>query len=297
MKIVVAIDGSKSSDGALSLARHYPHNAKEITLLHVKPTVLDNSLTLSSAARKEFEKFVREIEASAEKIIAEGEKALAGSKAKINYAVVGGNPAEAIIDYLDRHKSDLVIMGARGHNPLESFFIGSVADTVLRHAHCSILLFRGTHAPTVKAGKKLSITMGFDDSPSAREAMAFIQRWDHSHIARIYLAAYAQMSFYYGMTYSMEVLSTWPLQKQSLEEGIVAAEGAFKKAHSPAEIVSEVIVDTHDVADELNTYAKKHHCDLIVVGSKGKNLLDRIMLGSVSNKLAHRAEVPVLIVR
>jgi nucleotide-binding universal stress UspA family protein len=37
--------------------------------------------------------------------------------------------------------------------------------------------------------------------------------------------------------------------------------------------------------------------DLIVVGSRGRNTLERLLLGSVSSKVVHRAEADVLVVR
>ena len=47
--------------------------------------------------------------------------------------------------------------------------------------------------------------------------------------------------------------------------------------------------------EEIIKEAKKN--DLIVMGSKGKTALDRILLGSVSEKVVHHAPCPVMIVR
>jgi nucleotide-binding universal stress UspA family protein len=60
-------------------------------------------------------------------------------------------------------------------------------------------------------------------------------------------------------------------------------------------IVAEVL-DGHP-AEELDKYAGDHDIDLIVIGSHGRKGLDRLLIGSVADKVVRGAKVPVLIVR
>lgn len=48
---------------------------------------------------------------------------------------------------------------------------------------------------------------------------------------------------------------------------------------------------------EIVKYANKQHFDLVVVGSRGLNGLQEMVLGSVSHKVAKRVECPVMIVK
>lgn len=48
---------------------------------------------------------------------------------------------------------------------------------------------------------------------------------------------------------------------------------------------------------EIVKYANAHHFDLVAVGSRGLNALQELVLGSVSHKVAKRANCPVLIVK
>jgi nucleotide-binding universal stress UspA family protein len=50
-------------------------------------------------------------------------------------------------------------------------------------------------------------------------------------------------------------------------------------------------------ADSLAEYAHGNHYDLVVIGSRGQGAMSRIMLGTVSGRLSHLCQVPILIVR
>ena len=50
--------------------------------------------------------------------------------------------ADAIIDYAANNNTDLIVMGTKGRTGLKRFLIGSVADGVVRHSHCPVLVVR-----------------------------------------------------------------------------------------------------------------------------------------------------------
>lgn len=50
-------------------------------------------------------------------------------------------------------------------------------------------------------------------------------------------------------------------------------------------------------ADEICEFAKREGADLIVVGTHGRGLIERVLLGSVAEKVVRAASVPVLTVR
>jgi nucleotide-binding universal stress UspA family protein len=57
-----------------------------------------------------------------------------------------------------------------------------------------------------------------------------------------------------------------------------------------------VVLDGHP-AEELEMYADSQDIDLIVIGTHGRKGLNRLLIGSVADKLVRGAKVPVLIVR
>jgi nucleotide-binding universal stress UspA family protein len=57
-----------------------------------------------------------------------------------------------------------------------------------------------------------------------------------------------------------------------------------------------IVLDGHP-AEELEMYADSQDIDLVVIGTHGRKGLDRLLIGSVADKLVRGAKVPVLIVR
>lgn len=63
------------------------------------------------------------------------------------------------------------------------------------------------------------------------------------------------------------------------------------------EITAKTLLKEGNIVAEIEKVAKKENCDLIIVGSKGLGSVTRLLLGSVSNKLAHSSPCSVLIVK
>ena len=57
------------------------------------------------------------------------------------------------------------------------------------------------------------------------------------------------------------------------------------------------IDDVGDVAERIVAFAKQHHPDLIVMGTRGLGVLKELTLGSVSHKVIHLAPCPTATIR
>lgn len=60
--------------------------------------------------------------------------------------------------------------------------------------------------------------------------------------------------------------------------------------------VITTVLDGHP-AEELDAYAESHGVNLIIIGSHGRKGLDRLLIGSVADKIIRGAKVPVLVIR
>jgi len=57
------------------------------------------------------------------------------------------------------------------------------------------------------------------------------------------------------------------------------------------------IIESHSITKTIVSYSKSKKIDLIVMGAQGITGWDKLILGSVTDSVAHRVRCPVLIVR
>jgi len=139
--VLVATDFSETSDAALNYGReiarsfgstlHVLHAADSVYLLYggeVRTDVApDLQEEIEEAARKQL------------RALLEHEDGAIHVKPVVVIAI---DPAEAIVDYAAQHQIDLVVMGTHGRGAIAHLFMGSVAERVVRAAHCPVLTIR-----------------------------------------------------------------------------------------------------------------------------------------------------------
>lgn len=62
--------------------------------------------------------------------------------AKVETVLLEGDPVDRILQYAEKHPPDLIVVGSRGLSEAGRFFLGSVSDGILHHAHCSVLVVK-----------------------------------------------------------------------------------------------------------------------------------------------------------
>jgi nucleotide-binding universal stress UspA family protein len=73
-----------------------------------------------------------------------------------------------------------------------------------------------------------------------------------------------------------------------------------QEAKSQGVAFKSEIIDDEDATSEagvITGYAEQHNFDLIVIGSKGRSRLGRLITGGVTNAVVNSAKTPVLVVR
>jgi universal stress protein A len=63
--------------------------------------------------------------------------------ANATFLVWEGDAGDAIVAAADSESADLIVVGSHGRSGVSRFFIGSVSDYVVRHAHCPVMVVRG----------------------------------------------------------------------------------------------------------------------------------------------------------
>lgn len=133
--VLVPFDYSAASRKALAVARSLVDDVSQVRVLNVvQPLVAPPTIMVPT-----FD--TGEIVGSSEKALAEvlQETDLTGAPADVEV----GAPGPTIVEYARRSGVDLIVMPTHGRTGLERVFVGSVAEYVVRHAHCPVLALRG----------------------------------------------------------------------------------------------------------------------------------------------------------
>jgi nucleotide-binding universal stress UspA family protein len=142
MKILLAIDGSAPSQDAIDEVAHrpWPSASKLLILSVIQPyTPPATEIVLASATLEE----VRQRQAQdAEQFTRKARERIGASGLSVETAVREGDPRTAIIDAADEWQADLIVVGSHGRTGLTRLVMGSVAQAVVAHAHCSVEVVR-----------------------------------------------------------------------------------------------------------------------------------------------------------
>jgi nucleotide-binding universal stress UspA family protein len=135
-RVLLAVDGSKHSERAISVASELAQRfGSEVLVLNIREVVLTTrSGPIEKESPKESLSLVKKV---AERLVRDGVNAR-GESAK----VVQSGPAKEILDVAKEFEANLIVMGTRGHSELTGLLLGSVASKVLRHAKCPVTVVR-----------------------------------------------------------------------------------------------------------------------------------------------------------
>ncbi|MEA5550382.1 universal stress protein [Anabaena cylindrica UHCC 0172] len=80
----------------------------------------------------------------------------AGIKTELTQTV--GDPGRIICELALNLPADLIIVGRRGRTGISEFFLGSVSNYVLHHAHCSVLTIQGLIPTNISNSEDTQVT-------------------------------------------------------------------------------------------------------------------------------------------
>lgn len=141
--ILVATDYSDASRPAITRAAEVAAmSGAKVTLVHVyDPAPFVPPIAFPSPARKEEEVAQGLAEAIVKGLEQLGKAEFPGTEVAVR-ALRHASPSKAVVDLAEEIGADLVVVGSHGRTGIEHMFIGSVAEKIVRHAPCSVLVVR-----------------------------------------------------------------------------------------------------------------------------------------------------------
>lgn len=190
--------------------------------------------------------------------------------------------AAAIKRYAVEHDIDLIVVGTHRRQGVARWFMGSVAAEVVRGAPTSVLVVGPEHAA---AGDDECILAATDFSEASTAALRFAAELARDHDAKLVV------------THVIESLKLPPYYTELfVEADRKAARKALDATIASAKlpVSAESIVSSGRPHERIGALARELAADLIVMGSHGLHGLDRLLMGSVTERVLRDASCPVL---
>jgi nucleotide-binding universal stress UspA family protein len=292
--ILVPLDGSKLSEQALPLAQRLAKATGarlELIRVHSPPTARDVYMEAMAGGAVPVSETTAEEEAYLDEQAAETR----AEGVEVNTSLLDGPVAQAI-GRRARATADLVVMTTHGRGPFSRVWLGSVADELLRILDRAILLIRPTMEPWATAG-----------GPPYRRILLPLDAWDGNTDAVETAIALGSPKTEYVLVHVVDVpvpavampipMGAAAMPIDALEskvaerlEGIAnSLSGRGLKVRTRVEFASSAAQGILDVAESEAP-------DLIAMATRRPGRIERMLLGSVTDKVVRASKEPVVVV-
>jgi nucleotide-binding universal stress UspA family protein len=301
-KILLATDGSKEAELAARTAADLAESTgSELHLLYVweaaNPYVEVVELAGDEAVTPRLDaELKRQFDRQAHAVLdTEAERVRVAGATVAQAHLRMGKASHEIVALSEEIGAGLIVMGSRGRGGVRRALMGSVSDSVVRHAHCPVLVVRAD--PIVLPAKILVATDGSKEAELASSSAADLAERTGSELHLVYVGHMPPVYYESPGTWALdpdlqrrmqerveeEVKARLDEQVQQVREAGGEVAGAHSRLGRPdAEIVG--------LAEELGA-------GLIVLGSRGLGPLRSALMGSVSDSVIRHAHCPVMVVR
>ena len=198
-----------------------------------------------------------------------------------------------ILDYVEEHEIDVIVLGTHGRRGLRRLLLGSVAEEVVRLAPCPVLTVR-ERAETEATAKVDNLIVPIDFSEHSKLALRYAAELARQHGARIQLLHIVEETVY--PDFYLPVLPSGDIVTEKLTG---QAETRLQELAGEAAdgVECETFVKAGRAAHEIASFAKEQEAEMIVIASHGLTGLTHVLLGSVTESVVRRADCPVLTVK
>ncbi len=200
----------------------------------------------------------------------------------------GGRPVyRAVLEYTDEHDVDCLVMGTYGRTGLDRFVLGSVAERLLRESPVPVVT---VHEETVVDSTFDSVLVPTDGSDCAAAAVDHAIELATATDAALHVVTVVDLGVFWDESAAIAL--------DALEDaGERVTQRVVERAGDAGVATAETAVLNGTPHHEILSYADEHDVDCIVMGTHGRTGLDRVLLGSVTERVVRHSDVPVISVK
>jgi nucleotide-binding universal stress UspA family protein len=193
-----------------------------------------------------------------------------------------------------RH-ADLTVMTSHGRGPVERFWLGSVADQVIREAGHPVLIVPASSDPqAVRDDRPFThVLVPLDGSQVAEGVLHHAAHLASNDGARVSLVTVTHAPLVHALSYEAG--------SYNMDAEVDAHRYLTDRCHTLGWMAHDVtcasLNGVSPVGTQIVDYARTHDVDIIALSAHGHGGLHRLLLGSVADKIIRASPVPVLVVK
>jgi nucleotide-binding universal stress UspA family protein len=294
MRVLIAYDGSAGAEQSLALADSvdWPTGSTLRIAAVIEPMTLIVGAPTAGGFDIPPPEVDAEITAYQQEQLTKAAERLRSGDRTVEDVVLRGRPATALVDEATRFGADLVIAGSRGHGTISTLLLGSVSAEVVDQAPCPVLVSR-----TASISRVVFATDGSGPSSAAETVVATWPIFEHLPIHVVSVADVVE-PWHTGIAPTMyravSEAHAKDLAEARAEHTRIAEEAAARLRASQRE--ADASMRRGDAAAEIITAVGDTSADLVVIGSRGRTGMTRVVLGSVARNVLHGSKASVLVV-
>ncbi|OGW46532.1 MAG: hypothetical protein A2078_06480 [Nitrospirae bacterium GWC2_57_9] len=284
-RILLSSDGSEFSEGAV---REAVRLAKTCSSSLSVLSVIDYNPEFDSVAPQIMEKKEKEARLHLEAVQARARKEGVECATLVEK---GEDPYRNIVEAAEKDKSTMIVMGRRGRTGLKRLMMGSVTARVIGLAPCNVLVV--PRAAEVRFKSILVATDGSRYSAAAvSEAIGLAKRNGSQLTVISVVPAEIATPTDIDFTVNQRELIAEKEMRNAEQNAKAVKEAAQKEG-----VTVKAFVMSGKPAEAVIQIAGEQKADLIVVGSHGRTGVERLLMGSVAERVIVLASCPVLVVK
>lgn len=298
IKVLLAVDGSEEAERAARLGVMLSDKTdSELHIVYAAPTTSLYALPESQIYAPQTHDTLVDIAKKSGREVLDDQlnklKEMGGEVAGTHLGL--GRPDSEIVRISEDIGAGIVIVGSRGLGALRRALMGSVSESVVRHAHCPVLVVRSHETESNLIGGRLLVaTDGSEEAASAVEAAIELAEATGAELHLVYVLQ-VDPPTPYPHAFAAERWES-SLQKAK-EDARIYIEKQAEHLKTERGIEAGAHLKFGQAAHEIVELGEELGVGLLVVGSRGLGGIRRSLMGSVSDAVVRHAHSPVLVVR
>lgn len=272
-KILVPTDFSNNALKAITYASEIAQKSGAVIyLLHVIEPAINMVSMHADSSREEVVK-----EKSSELVLQHQTLRGIFPDVKVVKHLSGGTPIASILNYAEKEKMDLIVMGTAGASGLKEFFMGSIAVGVIGKTKIPVLTVPASYEME-EPDAILLATNQFEKNKNILNKVVAISKL---FSAAIHVVVFKDIDGDRNadLIYNEEQLNDY-LQ--------------FLKGIFPGVVFKGELLEGEDFEITIDRYSNKNEVDVIAMITYPKSFLEKILRKSITKKMAFHSTIPIL---